>query len=100
MEAIQKSIGKKTQESQTLELAFSSIHTPNVTPPSVVRASPVRTAPPVCIRQVIPVCAAPPAQKEDPPSPTEPTRPIEEAKTENEATQDAEVVETFEKLKL
>lgn len=100
MEAIQESIGKRTQETETLESAFASIHTPNVMPPSVVRASPVRTAPPVCTRHVIPVCAAPPAQKEDPPSSTEPTRPIEEAKTEKEATQDAEVVETFEKLKL
>jgi len=99
MEAIQKSIIRRTQETETLESAFASVHAPNVMPPSVMRASPAQTTLSVCIRQIVPVCAAP-AQKENPPSSPEPTKPIEEGKTEKEATQDAEVVEKLEQLEL
>lgn len=96
VEAIQKPTGKNAPGNQTPP--------PNVLPPSVLRAAPppFRTAPPVCIRQAVPVCAAPPARKEDPSSSLteDPRRLVEEKTVEKEVTEDSQVVEKLEQLKL
>ncbi|XVE59095.1 hypothetical protein DITRI_Ditri05aG0017600 [Diplodiscus trichospermus] len=96
----------------------SSVHhqqSPSSLPTQVLRAPPVRIAPPVTIRQAIPVFAAPPVRKEDIPSvrnediaivtasalPNKSPAQLEEASsTTAKNLQQFETVESLEQLKM
>ncbi|XP_010689537.2 double-stranded RNA-binding protein 2 [Beta vulgaris subsp. vulgaris] len=98
VEAVEFSTGKESQESKKTEPVVKPLPLANMGP-SVTRAFPTRTAPSVCIRQAIPVFAAPPVKKVESSSPMEP-RDSGTKMASVEETQDSEAVEKLELLKL
>lgn len=95
VEAVQASTGRESQECNKSDPIVKPLP-PYTFCPTVTRASPVRIAPPVRIRQAIPVCAAPPPKKDGPMEAKDPGREVDfEDKTQN-----SEAVEKLEQLKL